>query len=151
RENADVPRCYPQFRNTVARRQFRLSSNLWLLLVAFSLLILHTVMASDSALLRVRFQAPQHTEISLWVDDELAYSMVASDSTSGLQPVIGTSPGRHSIRILLESAHGTVQEQRFISDFSIEREKELLVCSRGSEFTLAWGAPGSLAGSVGLG
>ena len=108
-------------------------------------------MAGDSALLRVRFQTPQHTKISLWVDDELAYSIVASDSTDRLQPLIAISPGRHSIRVLMELDQGGVQEQRFISDFSIERQKELLLHFRGSEFILAWGVPSSLAGTVGSG
>ena len=121
-------------------------------LAAALLMAIHTTFAAKDASLHVKLQHEFHdAQVSLWVDDALAYSgkitgsprkkfgLIPTDSMQGnLSQIIPVRTGQHNIRLRIEPDDATMQEDSIEGDFSTHTECDLAVSARHSGLSLSW-------------
>ena len=150
-----------QAREWLARIPAKAQIVLGLFLVAAILLGLHTVMAGKDSSLHL---ALQHTfrsaDVSVWIDDDLAYSgklkgsvkkkfgLIPGSVQGSLSEIVPITAGIHQIRIRVVSEDGSSQQSSLSGDFARDAVRELSASARPSGLSLAWLATNA-AGSAG--
>jgi hypothetical protein len=128
-----------------------------LFLVAAVFLAIHTALSAKDASLHLKLQHDfRNAQVSVWVDDDLAYSgkitgftrkkfgLIPTDSAQGnLSQIIPVRSGQHNIRLRIEPDDATIQEDSIHGDFSNHTERDLAVSARHSGMTLSWRATDS--------
>jgi hypothetical protein len=123
-----------------------------LFVVAAVFLAIHTAFTAKDASLHLKLQHDfRNAQVSVWVDDDLAYAgkitgstrkkfgLIPTDSVQGnLSQIIPVSSGQHSIRLRIEPDDATMQEDSIHGDFSSHTERDLAVAARHSGFSLSW-------------
>jgi hypothetical protein len=113
---------------------------------------IHTALTAKDASLHLKLQHDFHTaQISVWVDDDLAYSgkitgstkkkfgLIPTDSLQGnLSQIIPVRSGQHNIRLRIEPDDATMQEDSIRGDFADHTERNLAVSARHSGLSLSW-------------
>ena len=125
---------------------------LGLFLVAAVLMALHTAFTAKDASLHLKLQHEfRNASVSVWVDDDLAYSgkitgstkkkfgLIPTDSAQGnLSQIIPVRSGQHRIRIRTEPDEATMQEDSIRGVFAAHTERNLDVTARHSDLSLSW-------------
>jgi hypothetical protein len=125
-----------------------------LFLVAAVLMTIHTARTAKDASLHLKLEHDfRDAQVSVWVDDDLAYSgkitgstrkkfgLIPTDSAQGnLSQIIPVRSGEHDIRLRIEPDDTTMQEDSIHGDFSDHTERELAVSARHSGLSLSWQA-----------
>jgi hypothetical protein len=127
-------------------------THLGLFLVAAVLMTIHTALTAKDASLHLKLQHDfRDAQVSVWVDDDLAYSgkitgstrkkfgLIPTDSAQGnLSQIIPVRSGEHNIRLRIEPDDATMQEDSIHGDFSNHAERDLAVSARHSGLSLSW-------------
>jgi hypothetical protein len=130
---------------------------LGLFLIAALLMAIHTAIIAKNASLHLKLQHDFHNaQVSLWVDDDLAYSskvtgstkkrfgLIPTDSVQGnLSQIVPVRSGRHTIRLRIEPDHGAMQQDSISGDFSNHTERDLAVSARQSGLSISWQGSGT--------
>src|SRR6266478_2756167 len=130
---------------------------LGLFLVAAVLMALHTALTAKDASLHLRLQHEfRNASVSVWVDDDLAYSgkitgstkkrfgLIPTDSVQGnLSQIIPVRSGQHSIRLRIEPDDSPIQEDSISGDFSIHTERDLAVAAKHGGLSISWQGTGT--------
>src|SRR6266576_401596 len=125
---------------------------LGLFLFAAVLMALHTAFTAKDAGLHLKLQHEfRNASVSVWVDDDLAYSgritgstrkkfgLIPTGSAQGnLSQIIPVHSGQHSIRIRIEPDEATMQEDSIRGDFATRTERNLDVTAWHSGLSLSW-------------
>jgi len=125
---------------------------LGLFLAAAVLMAIHTAITAKDASLHLKLQHDFRTaQVSVWVDDDLAYSgkitgstkrkfgLIPTDSLQGnLSQIIPVHSGQHGVRIRIEPDEATTQEDSIRGDFADHTERNLAVSARHSGISLSW-------------
>lgn len=135
---------------------------LGLCLLAAILMALHTALSGSDASLHLAVQHNfRSADLSVWIDDELAYSGTLAGSTRrklGLIPssvqgtlseILPISRGKHQLRVRVVSEDGSTQQDTIAGDFARNTERELSVNARPIGLSLAWRATTTSASSSG--
>ncbi len=123
-----------------------------LFLVAAVLMTIHTALTAKDASLHLKLQHDfRDAQVSVWVDDDLAYSgkitgstrkkfgLIPTDSAQGnLSQIVPVRSGQHNIRLRIEPDDATMQEDSIHGDFSNRTERDLAVSARHSGLALSW-------------
>jgi hypothetical protein len=135
----------------VARVPAKARILLGLFLIAVLLMAIHTAITAKNASLHLKLQHDvRNAPISLWVDDNLAYSskvtgstkkrfgLIPADSAQGnLSQIVPVRSGRHTIRLRIEPDDGAMQEDSISGDFSYHTERDLAVSARQSRLSIS--------------
>ncbi len=125
---------------------------LGLFLVAAGFMALHTALTAKDASLHLKLQHEfRNASVSIWVDDDLAYSgkitgstrkkfgLIPTDSAQGnLSQIIPVRSGQRSIRVRIEPDESTMQEDSIRGAFADHTERDLDVNARHSGLSLSW-------------
>ena len=126
-----------------------------LFLIAAVFLAIHTAFTTKDASLHLKLQHSfRNAQVSVWVDDDLAYAgkvtgsarkkfgLIPTDSVQGnLSQIIPVRSGLHNIRLQIEPDEGTIQEDSIHGDFSSHTERDLAVSARHSGLSMSWQGP----------
>jgi len=129
---------------------------LGLFLVAGVFLAIYTALTAKDSSLHLKLQHDFHSaQVSVWVDDELAYSgkitgstrkrfgLIPTDSAQGnLSQIIPMRSGQHDIRLRIEPDDAAMQEDSVSGDFSHHTERDLSVSARHSGLSMSWQGTG---------
>jgi hypothetical protein len=130
---------------------------LGLFLIAALFMTIHTAITAKNASLHLRLQHDfRNGQVSVWVDNDLAYSakitgspkkrfgLIPTDSVQGnLSQIIPVRSGQHNIRLQIEPDDAAMQEDSISGDFSNHIERDLAVSARHSGLSLAWQGTGT--------
>jgi len=130
---------------------------LGLFLIAALFMAIHTAITAKNANLHLRLQHDfRNAQVSVWVDDDLAYSgkntgstrkkfgLIPTDSAQGnLSQIIPVRSGQHNIRVRVEPDDATMQEDSISGDFSNHTERDLTVSARHSGLAISWQGTGT--------
>lgn len=133
----------------------RVPGRAWIVLgfffVAALLLALHTAFTTKDSSLHLKVQHSfRNADICVWVDGDLVYSghLVGSsrkkfglipDSVQGtLSRIIAVASGQHKIRVRVDPADGSAQEEIGAGNFPHNGERDLVVSARRGDLTLSW-------------
>src|SRR6266849_7035402 len=130
-----------------------------LFLAAGVLMAIHTAFTAKDASLHLKLQHDfRDAQVSLWVDDDLAYSatiagstkkkfgLIPTDSVQGnLSQIIPVRSGQHDIRLRIEPDDATMHEDSIRGDFADYTERDLAVSARHSGLSLSWQGTGKTA------
>ena len=130
---------------------------LGLFLIAALFMAIHTAITAKNASLHLKLQHDFHNaQVSLWVDDDLAYSgkitgsakkrfgLIPTDSAQGnLSQIIPVRSGQHNIRLRIETDDAAMQEDSISGDFSNHTERDLTVFARHSGLSISWQGTGT--------
>lgn len=155
REKAGVFFRYAQ--QCVARVPAKARILLGLFLIAAVLMAIHTAVTAKNASLHLKLQHDfRNAQVSLWVDDDLAYAsmvtgstkkrfgLIPTDSAQGnLSQIIPVRSGRHTIRLRIEPDEGAMQEDSISGDFSNHTERDLAVSAKHSGLSISWQGSGT--------
>jgi len=125
---------------------------LGLFLVAAVFMAIHTAITAKDASLHLKLQHEFRTaQVSVWVDNDLAYAgtitgstkkkfgLIPSDSVQGnLSQIIPVRSGQHDIRLRIEPDDAAMQEDAIRGEFSDYTECDLAVSARHSGLSLSW-------------
>jgi hypothetical protein len=124
---------------------------LGLFLFAALLVALHTALSTKDASLHLTVQHSfRSADISLWVDDDLAYSgkltgsikkkfgLIAGSVQGSLSEIVPVSSGIHQIRVQVQPEGGTSQQNTVTGDFAANTERKLSISARPGSLSLAW-------------
>src|SRR6266481_418541 len=125
---------------------------LGLFLIAALFMAIHTAITAKNASLHLRLQHDfRNAQVSVWVDDDLAYSgritgstkkrfgLIPTDSVQGnLSQIIPVRSGQHNIRLRVEPDDAAMQEDSISGDFSNHTERDLTVFARHSGLSISW-------------
>ena len=142
---------------SIARIPAKARILLGLFLIAALLMAIHTAVTAKNASLHLKVQHDfRNAQVSLWVDDDLAYAskvtgstrkrfgLIPTDSSQGnLSQIIPVRSGRHTIRLRIEPDEGTMQEDSISGDFSNHTERDLAVSARHSGLSISWQGSGT--------
>lgn len=123
-----------------------------LFLVAAVFLTIHTALTVKDASLHLKLQHDfRNAQVSVWVDNDLAYSgkitgstrkkfgLIPTDAVQGnLSQIIPVRSSQHNIRLRIEPDDSTMQEDSIRGDFSSHTELNLAVSALHSGMTLSW-------------
>ena len=150
---AQITLVYEQGRDRFSRLPAKARVVLGLFLFAAILMALHTALSGKDASLHLTVQHSfRSANLSLWIDDDLAYSgalngsikkkfgLIPSSVQGSLSEVVPISAGAHKIRVQVESDEGTTQQEVLSGDFARNTERELSVSARPSGLSIAWRA-----------
>jgi hypothetical protein len=112
----------------------------------------HTALTAKDASLHLKLQHDsRNTQVSVWVDGDLAYSgkitgstrkkfgLIPTDSVQGsLSQVIPVRSGEHNIRVRTEPDDAAMQEDSISGDFVSKTERVLSVSARHSGISMSW-------------
>src|SRR5262249_29366362 len=109
-------------------------------LVAAVLLALHTPLAGKDSSLHLRVQHGfRSAQLSVWIDDDLAYSgklqgvqkkkfgLIPESVQGSLSEIVPVSAGTHRVRVRIEPETGPAQQDDVTGNFPRDTERELLV------------------------
>lgn len=130
---------------------------LGLFFAAAVFMAIHTALTAKDASLHLKLQHDfRSTQVSVWVDDDLAYSgkitgstrkrfgLIPTDSAQGnLSQIIPVRSGQHNIRLRIEPEDAVPQEDSISGDFSRHAERDLAVSARHNGLSLSWQGTGS--------
>src|ERR1039457_1682426 len=114
---------------------------LGLFLVAALLMALHTALTVRDASLHLKLQYGfRSAQVSLWVDDDLAFSgritgstkkkfgLIPTDTQQGsLSQIVAVRSGEHKIRVRVQPDDAAAQEDTISGDFASNAERALSV------------------------
>jgi len=123
-----------------------------LFLVAALFLAIHTAFTAKDASLHLKLQHDfRNAQVSLWVDEDLAYAgkitgssrrkfgLIPTDSAQGnLSQIIPVRSGQRNIRLRIEPDDAAMQEDIIHGDFTSHTERDLAVSARHSGLSLSW-------------
>jgi hypothetical protein len=130
-----------------------------LFLVAACLMAIYTGLTAKDASLHLRVQHGfRSAQLSVWVDDDLAFSgtvtgavkkkfgLIPTDSLQGsLSQIIPVHSGQRKVRVRIEPQDAATQEDSISGSFARNVERELSVSARHNGISLSWqgssGAP----------
>lgn len=157
---ADVAQFYEQSRDWLLRLPAKARIVLGLFLFAALLMALHSAFLAKDASLRLTVQHGfRSANITLWIDDELAYSgalkgemrkkfgLIPASVQGTLTEIVPISSGTHQIRLKIESEEGLTQQDSLTGDFARGSERELSASARPSGLSLSWRATSGSASS----
>ena len=147
---------YQRARLRAALVPVKVRSVLGLILVAGVLLAMYTALTAKDSSLHLKLQHDFHgAQVSLWVDDELAYSgkitgsarkrfgLIPTDSAQGnLSQTIPMRSDRHNIHLRIEPEDAGMQEDSVSGDFFPHTERDLSVSARHSGLSVSWQGTG---------
>ena len=120
-------------------------------LMAVLLLSLHSTFAAKDSGLRIKVQHSfRGAQLSVWVDNDLAYSGRLSGSVRkrfGLIPdsiqgsmsqTFPISSGTHTVRVRCAADNGAVQEDSVVGSFSRNQQRTLAINARSETLNLSW-------------
>jgi hypothetical protein len=130
---------------------------LGLFLIAALFMAIHTAITAKNASLHLRLQHDfRNAQVSVWVDDDLAYSgkvtgstkkrfgLIPTDAVQGnLSQIIPLRSGQHNIRLRVEPDDTAMQEDSISGDFSNHTERDLTVSARHSGLSISWQGTGT--------
>jgi hypothetical protein len=130
---------------------------LGLFLIAALFMAIHTAITAKNASLHVKLQHEfRNAQVSVWVDDDLAYSgkitgstkkrfgLIPTDSVQGnLSQIIPVRSGQRNIRLRIEPDDSPMQEDSIRGDFSNHTERDLTVSARHSKLSISWQGTGT--------
>ena len=125
---------------------------LGLFLLTAILMALHTALSVKNSTLHLKLQHEfRKASVSVWVDDNLAYSgeitgstkkkfgLFPTDSAQGsLSQIIPVRSGQHNIRLRIEPEAATMQEDNIVGTFADHTTHNLAVTARHSGLSLSW-------------
>src|SRR6478752_1371639 len=111
---------------------------LGLFLIAALFMAIHTAITAKNASLHLRLRHDfRNVQVSVWVDDDLAYSgkitgstrkkfgLIPTDSAQGnLSQILPVRAGQHNIRLRIEPDDAAMQEDSIRGDFSDHIESD---------------------------
>jgi hypothetical protein len=133
-----------------------------LFLVAAVFLAIHTTLTAKDASLHLKVQHDfRNAQVSVWVDDDLAYTgkitgstkkkfgLIRTNSAQGnLSQIMPVRAGQHNIRLRIEPDDAAMQEDSIRGDFSDHTERDLAVTARHSGLWLSWQGTGRAPGET---
>lgn len=132
---------------------------LGLFLLAAVLMAIHTTLTAKDASLHLKLQHSfRGAQVSLWVDDDLAFSgrltgaakkkfgVIPTDAQQGtLSQIIPLRSGLHNIRIRIQPDDGAPQEDSISGSFTSNGERDLSISARKSGIAMNWQGSGMVA------
>jgi hypothetical protein len=130
---------------------------LGLFFLAAVLMAIHTALTAKDASLHLKLQHGfRSAQLSVWVDDDLAFAgkitgatkkkfgLIPTDAQQGsLSQIIAVRSGRRSIRVCIQPDDAAPQEDSITGDFASNAERDLSVSARKNGLALAWQGTGS--------
>jgi hypothetical protein len=125
---------------------------LGIFLFAAVLMAIHTAQTAKDASLHLKLQhGLRSAQVSLWVDDDLAFSgritgstkkkfgLIPTDAQQGsLSQIVAVRSGEHKIRVRVRPDDAAAQEDTISGDFASNTERALSVNARRSGLSMAW-------------
>jgi hypothetical protein len=125
---------------------------LGLFLLAAFLMAIYTGLTAKDASLHLKLQHSfRSAQLSVWVDDDLAFSgtvtgatkkkfgLIPTDTQQGtLSQIIPVHSGQHKIRVRIEPENAVMQEDSTAGDFAHNAERDLSVSARHNGISLSW-------------
>src|SRR6266404_2190760 len=144
--------CYRRAWQQVVRMPHRARIILGLFLISAVIMAIYMALTAADASLHLRLQHDFHSaQVSVWVDDTLAYSgrltgstkkkfgLIPTDSAQGtLTQVIPVHSGVRNIRLRIEPDSAAAQEDIIHAYFSRHAERDLVVSARRSGISVSW-------------
>jgi hypothetical protein len=141
----------------VRRVPFKARILLGFCLVAAILMAVYTALTAKDASLHLKLQHSfRSAQVSIWVDNDLAFSgkitgatkkkfgLIPTDAQQGsLSQIIPLRSGRHNVRVRIEPDDAAMQEDSISGDFAHNAERDLSVSARHSGLSLSWQGAGS--------
>jgi hypothetical protein len=142
----------------VVRMPHRARIILGLFLFSAVFMAIYMSLTASDASLHLRLQHEfRSAEVSVWVDDSLAYSgtltgstkkkfgLIPTDSAQGtLTQVIPVHSGVRNIRLRIEPDNGAAQEDIVHAYFPRRTERDMVVSARRSGIAVSWQAAGKV-------
>jgi hypothetical protein len=130
---------------------------LGMFLLAAVLMAIHTALTAKDASLHLKLQHGfRSAQVSLWVDDDLAFSgritgstkkkflLIPTDTQQGsLSQIVAVRSGEHKIRVRVQPDDAAAQEDTIRGDFASNAERALSVSARHSGLSMSWQGPSS--------
>jgi hypothetical protein len=130
---------------------------LGLFLLAAFLMAIHTALTAKDASLHLKLQHGfRSAQLSVWVDDDVAFSgkitgatkkkfgLIPTDAQQGsLSQVIAVRSGQRTIRVRIQPEDAASQEDSITGDFASNVERDLSVSARKNGLALSWQGTGS--------
>jgi hypothetical protein len=125
---------------------------LGMFLLAAVLMAIHTALTAKDASLHLKLQHGfRSAQVSLWVDDDLAFSgritgstkkkfgLIPTDTQQGsLSQIVAVPSGEHKIRVRVQPEDAAAQEDTISGDFASNAERALSVSARHSGLSMSW-------------
>lgn len=125
---------------------------LGLFLLAAFLMAIYTGLTAKDASLHLKLQHSfRSAQLSVWVDDDLAFSgtvtgatkkkfgLIPTDAQQGsLSQIIPVHSGQHKIRVRIEPENAVMQEDSTSGDFARNAERDLSISARHNGISLSW-------------
>jgi hypothetical protein len=130
---------------------------LGLFLAAAFLMAIYTALTAKDASLHLKLQHGfRSAQLSVWVDDDLAFSgtvtgatkkkfgLIPTDALQGsLSQIIPVHSGQHKVRVRIEPENAVMQEDSTTGSFPHNAERDLSVSARHNGISLSWQGTGS--------
>jgi hypothetical protein len=130
---------------------------LGLFLLAAILMAIHTALTAKDASLHLKLQHGfRSAELSVWVDDDLAFDgkiigatkkkfgLIPTDAQQGsFSQIIAVRSGRRNIRVRIQPEDAAPQEDSITGDFASNAEHDLSVSARKNGLALSWQGTGN--------
>ena len=130
---------------------------LGLFFLAAVLMAIHTALTARDASLHLKLQHGfRSAQLSVWVDDDLAFAgkitgatrkkfgLIPTDAQQGsFSQIIAVRSGRRSIRVRIQPEDAAPQEDSITGDFASNVERDLSVSARKNGLALSWQGTGS--------
>jgi hypothetical protein len=130
---------------------------LGLFLLAAVLMAIHTALPAKDSSLHLKLQHGfRSAQLSVWVDDDLAFAgtitgapkkkfgLIPTDAQHGsFSQIIAVRSGRRSIRVRIQPDDAAPQEDSITGDFASNAERDLSVSARKNGLALSWQGTGS--------
>jgi len=139
------------FRGLLARLPATAWIVLGLFLFAALLMALHTAFSAKDATLRLKVQHSfRSAELSVWIDDEQAYSgrligsvrkklgLIPESVQGSFSETLPISTGKHQVRVRVAADDGSVQEDTVSGEFARDTQRTLAVTARRADLALSW-------------
>lgn len=148
---------YQQVRQWVKRVPAKARILLGLFLVAAVLMAVYTAITAKDASLHLKLQHSfRSAQLSVWVDNDLAFSgkitgatkkkfgLIPTDAQQGsLSQIVPVRSGQHNVRVRVEPEDAAMQEDSISADFAHNAERDLSVAARHNGLSLSWQGTGS--------
>src|ERR1700680_2497981 len=130
---------------------------LGLFFLAAVLMAIHTALTAKDASLHLKLQHDfRSAQLSVWVDDDLAFAgkitgatkkkfgLIPTDAQQGsFSQIIAARSGRRNIRVRTQPEDAAPQEDSITADFASNVERDLSVSARKNGLALSWQGTGS--------
>lgn len=132
---------------------------LGLFLLAALLMAVHTALTAKDSSLHLKLQHGfRSAQLSVWVDNEIAFTgkltgaakkkfgVIPTDTQQGsLSQIIPVRSGQHNIRVRIEPEDAAMQEDSISGNFSSDAERNLSVSAKHNGLSLSWQGTSSAA------